>query len=312
MNLQKFLTQDINKQIEMACKWGWRLHFLASDLRTFANAVGTKDPAELKKYAWFQHHFTGGFAAGKDYKSASNETYTGWNFCVRESQSNVLNTTSKKGNLGADLVSGYALAQMLAQGTSGLGPDDFSKESGSFHCEHNFQVNHIAELLLAKALGGQVDPQSLIRLVIDHSLVVTVHNSERKDGGNNRNENIAPFWRYANVGANVLQYTDAGFADVTNSTIVEINSNRWNRNKYFKKFRSTFESIEQETIDQYREEVYNSAYMKEPYSSTLPVLNEKNLAILVKNDPTEIATAFYPDKFKDRWKKANNEKLSMA
>jgi hypothetical protein len=231
---------------------------------------------------------------------------------VRESQSNVLNTTSKKGNLGADLVSGYALAQMLAQGTSGLDADDFSKESGSFHCEHNFQVNHIAELLLAKALGGQVDPQSLIRLVIDHSLVVTVHNSERKDGGNNRNENIAPFWRYANVGANVLQYTDSGFADVTNATIVEINSNRWNRNKYFKQFRSTFESIEQETIDQYRQEVYNSAYMKEPYSSTLPVLNETNLAVLVKNNPTEIATAFYPDKFKDRWKKANNEKLSMA
>jgi hypothetical protein len=52
--------------------------------------------------------------------------------------------------------------------------------------------------------------------------------------------------------------------------------------------------------------------MKEPYSSTMPVLDNKNLAILVRNDPTEIATAFYPDKFKDRWKKANNEKLSMA
>ena len=236
MNLQKFLAQDVNKQIEMACRWGLRLHFLASDLRTFANAVGSKDVDVLKNYYWFQHHFNGGFAAGPGYKSASNETYTGWNFCVRESQSNVLNTTSKKGNLGADLISGYAMAQMMAQGIAGLDADDFSKESGSFHCEHNFQVNHIAELLLAKALGGQVDPQSLIRFVIDHSLVVTVHNSERKDGGNNRNENIAPFWRYANVGANVLQYTDAGFADVTNATIVEINSNRWNRNKYFAQF----------------------------------------------------------------------------
>jgi hypothetical protein len=303
MNIQKFLAQDIDKQMEKACVWGLRLHFLASDLRTFANATGTKDVDKLKSYAWFQHHFTGGFAAGKDYKSASNETYTGWNFCVRESQSNVLNTTSKKGNLGADLVSGYAMAQMMAQGIAGLDADDFSKESGSFHCEHNFQVNHIAELLLAKALGGQVDPQSLIRFVIDHSLVVTVHNSERKDGGNNRNENIAPFWRYANVGANVLQYTDAGFADVTNSTIVEINSNRWNRNKYFAQFRTAFENITPETIDQYKQDVYNSAYMKEPYSSTMPVLNDKNLAILVRNDPTEIANAFYPDKFKDRWKK---------
>lgn len=311
MNIQKFLAQDIDKQIENACKWGWRLHFLASDLRTFANAVGTKDISELKQYAWFQQHFTGGFSAGKDYKSSSNETYSGWNFCVRESQSNVINTTSKKGNLGADLISGYALAQMLAQGISGLDSDHFSKETGSFHCEHNFQVSHIAELLLAKALGGQVDPQSLIRFVIDHSLVVTVHNSERKDGGNNRNENIAPFWRYANVGANVLQYTDAGFADVTNSTIHEINSNRWNRNKYFKQFRTQFEAIEQSAIDKFRKEVYTSAYMKEPYSSTLPVLNKENLDILVKNNPTEIATAFYPDKFKDRWKKAN-ETISMA
>jgi hypothetical protein len=312
MNIQKFLAQDIVKQNEMACKWGLRLHFLASDLRTFANAAGTKDLAELKNYAWFQHHFTGGFAAGEGYKSASNETYTGWNFCVRESQSNVINTTSKKGNLGADLISGYAMSQMMAQGLSGLGAEDFSKESGSFHCEHNFQVSHIAELLLAKAIGGQVDPQSLIRFVIDHSLVVTVHNSERKDGGNNRNENVAPFWRYANVGANVLQYTDTGFADVTNATIMEINSNRWNRNKYFKQFRNVFEEMDAETIETFREEVYNSAYMKEPYSSTMPVLDNKNLAILVRNDPTEIATAFYPDKFKDRWKKANNEKLSMA
>jgi len=303
MNIQQFLEQDINKQIEKACIWGWRLHFLASDLRTFANAIGSKDLNTLTDYYWFQHHFNGGFAAGSDYKSASNETYTGWNFCVRESQSNVLNTTSKKGNLGADLISGYALSQMLSNGLSGLNSDNFSKESGEFHCEHNFQVNHIAQLLLNKALGGQVDPQSLIRFVIDHSLVVTVHNSERKDGGNNRNENIAPFWRYANVGANVLQYTDSGFADVTNNTIQEINSNRWNRNKYFKQFRSEFENITQNTIDKYKEDVYNSVYNKDPYSSTSPILSETNLKILVNNDPTEISMAFYPDKFKDRWKK---------
>lgn len=303
MNLQDFLKQDVDKQLEQACRWGLRLHFLASDLRTFANSVGTKDVEELKKYHWFQHHFTGGFAAGPDYRSASNETYTGWNFCVRESQSNVLNTTSKKGNLGADLISGYALAQMLSQGVSGLDAEHFSKDTGNFHCEHNFQVSHISELLLQKVLGGQIDPQSLIRFVIDHSLVVTVHNSERKDGGTNRNMNIAPFWRYANVGANVLQYTDTGFADVTQSTISEINSNRWFRNKYFREFREAFENIEQKTFEQYREDVYNSAYMKEPYSSTMPILSPENLAILVKNDPTEIASAFYPDKFKDRWKK---------
>jgi glutathionyl-hydroquinone reductase len=105
------------------------------------------------------------------------------------------------------------------------------------------------------------------------------------------------------VGATVLQFTDTGFADVTSSTIQEINSNRWNRNKYFKEFRSSFETISQETIDQYRNEVYESTYMKEPCSSTSPVLNDENLAVLVKNDPTEISQAFYPDKFKDRWKK---------
>ena len=88
MNLQEFLKQDVNKQLEQACRWGLRLHFLASDLRTFANAVGTKDVEKLKDYYWFQHHFTGGFAAGPEYRSATNETYTGWNFCVRESQSN--------------------------------------------------------------------------------------------------------------------------------------------------------------------------------------------------------------------------------
>jgi glutathionyl-hydroquinone reductase len=44
--------------------------------------------------------------------------------------------------------------------------------------------------------------------------------------------------------------------------------------------------------------------MKEPKSSTSPILNEENLKILVNNDASEIATKFYPDKFKDRWKKA--------
>jgi hypothetical protein len=303
MNIQKFLEQDINVQIEKSCIWGLRLHFLAKDLRTFASAVGTKDPNELAKFYWYKHHFDGGFSAGQGFKVASNENYNSWNYCVRETQSNVLNTTSKRGNLGADLITGNALCYMLSKGTAGLGKDDFSKESGEFHCEHNFQVDHISELLLTKALGGHIDPLSLVRFVVDHSLIVTVLKSERKDGGNNRNENIAPFWRYADVGATVLQFTDTGFADVTSSTIQEINSNRWNRNKYFKEFRSSFETISQETIDQYRNEVYESTYMKEPCSSTSPVLNDENLAVLVKNDPTEISQAFYPDKFKDRWKK---------
>jgi len=143
----------------------------------------------------------------------------------------------------------------------------------------------------------------LLRFVIDHSIIVTVLKSERKDGGSNRNENIAPFWRYANVGATVLQFTDSGFSDVTACTIQEINSNRWTRNKYFKEFRSSFESITQEKIDQFRGEVYNSTYMKEPCSSTSPIMNEENLKVLIDNDPTVIAQAFYPDKFKDRWKK---------
>ena len=303
MNIQKFLEQDIDSQIEKSCVWGLRLHYLAKDLRTFASAVGTKDLEELKKYFWFKHHFNGGFSAGEGYRVASNENYNSWNYCVRETQSNVLNTTSKRGNLGADLITGNALYYMLGKGVSGLTKDDFSKETGEFHCEHNFQVDHISELLLTKALGGHIDPLSLVRFVIDHSLIVTVLKSERKDGGNNRNENIAPFWRYADVGATVLQFTDTGFADVTSCTIQEINSNRWNRNKYFKEFRSSFENIAQETIDKFRDEVYNSTYMKEPCSSTSPVLNEKNLKILVDNDPTAIAQAFYPDKFKDRWKK---------
>lgn len=305
MNIQKFLDQDINKQLEKACQWGLRLHFLASDLRTFANAVGSKHQEDLEKYNWFNQHFGPGFSAGAGYRSASNENYNNLGFCIRESQSNVINTTEKKGNLGADLVTGYALGNMLQQGIAGLTTDHFHTKEGGFHCEHNFQVNHIKRLMLDKILtNNKIDAKSLIRFVIDHSLVVTVHNSERKDGGSNTNNNIAPFWRYSNVGANVLQYTDDGFEDVTNSTINEINSNRWNRNKYFKEFRANFESIEQEMIDQYKEEVYNSTYSKEPCSSTSPVMNEANLKLLVANDPGAIATAFYPDKFKDRWKKA--------
>jgi len=255
MNIQKFLAQDINKQLEKACIWGLRLHYLANDLRTFANEVGSKELNTLEQYHWFNQHFGPGFGAGPGYRSASNENYNNLGFCIRETQSNVLNTTEKKGNLGA--------------------------------------LNN-----------NKIDPKSLVRFVMDLSLVVTVHNSERKDGGSNTNKNIAPFWRYANVGANVLQYTDDGFEDVTNCTINEINSNRWNRNKYFAEFRNRFEAIEPETIDQYRQEVYTSTYLKEPCSSTSPVLNEENLKLLVGNDPSAIATAFYPDKFKDRWKKA--------
>ena len=304
MNLKKFFEQDVEKQIEKACKWGLRLHFLASDLRSFANAVGTKDVNELSEYHWFKHHFMGGSSAGEGYKTASNENYNALGFCVRETQSDVLNTTQKTGNSGADLITGRALFEMQKIGKSGLTTEFFYTGTHGFHCEHNFQVNHIKTLLLTKILSNnKIDPLSMVRFVVDHSLVVTVHNSERKDGGDNLNNNIAPFWRYANVGANVLQFTDEGFEDVTNCTIQEVNSNRWNRNSYFKEFRVALENISRIQLDKFKEEIYNSTYNKEPKSSTSPVLNSTNLDILVRNDAREIAENFYPDKFKDRWKK---------
>jgi len=304
MNLKKFLEQDVNKQIEKACKWGLRLHFLASDLRTFANAVNSKDINKLSEYSWFNHHFMGGSSAGEGYKTASNENYNALGFCIRETQSDVLNTTQKTGNSGADLITGKALFEMQCLGIGGLTTDEFHTKEGGFHCEHNFQVNHIKTLLLNKILSNnKIDPLSMVRFVVDHSLVVTVHNTERKDGGNNLNENVAPFWRYANVGANVLQFTDDGFEDVTNCTIQEINSNRWNRNSYFKKFRLALENINQDQIISFKNEVYDSMYNKEPKSSTSPILNKNNLKILTNNDAKEIASKFYPDKFKDRWKK---------
>jgi hypothetical protein len=304
MNLKKFFEQDVNKQIDKACKWGLRLHFLASDLRSFANAVGTKDITELSEYHWFKHHFMGGSSAGKGYKTASNENYNALGFCIRETQSDVLNTTQKTGNSGADLITGRALKEMQMIDLSGLTTNEFHTKDGGFHCEHNFQVNNIKVLLLNKILSNnKIDPLSMVRFVVDHSLVVTVHNTERKDGGDNLNDNIAPFWRYANVGANVLQFTDDGFEEVTNCTIQEVNSNRWNRNSYFKKFRVALENISRIQLDNFKEEIYNSTYNKEPKSSTSPVLNDTNLKILVRNDAYEIASNFYPDKFKDRWKK---------
>jgi len=305
MNLKKFFDQDVNKQIEKACKWGLRLHFLASDLRSFANAVGTKDANELNEYHWFKHHFMGGSSAGEGYKTASNENYNALGFCIRETQSDVLNTTQKTGNSGADLITGKALLEMQKLGLGGLTTKEFHTKEGGFHCEHNFQVNHIKTLLLNKILSNnKIDPLSMVRFVVDHSLVVTVHNTERKDGGDNLNNNIAPFWRYANVGANVLQFTDDGFEEVTNCTIQEVNSNRWNRNAYFQEFRAKLENISRIQLDTFKEEIYNSTYNKEHKSSTSPVLNDTNLDILVRNDAAEIATNFYPDKFKDRWKKA--------
>jgi hypothetical protein len=305
MNIVKFLNQDVNKQIERACKWGLRLHFLASDLRSFANAVNTKDIEELNEYHWFKHHFMGGSSAGEGYKTASNENYNALGFCIRETQSDVLNTTQKTGNSGADLITGRALLEMQKLGLGGLTTKEFHTKEGGFHCEHNFQVNNIKVLLLNKILSNnKIDPLSMVRFVVDHSLVVTVHNTERKDGGDNLNNNIAPFWRYANVGANVLQFTDDGFEEVTNCTIQEVNSNRWNRNAYFQEFRAKLENISRIQLDTFKEEIYNSTYNKEPKSSTSPVLNDTNLDILVRNDAAEIATNFYPDKFKDRWKKA--------
>lgn len=303
MNLKKFLEQDVDKQIEKACKWGLRLHFLANDLRIFANAVGTKNLDELSKYHWVKHHFMGGSSAGQGYKLASNENYNALGFCIRETQSDVLNTTQKTGNSGADLITGRALLEMHKLGISGLTTDFFYTGNDGFHCEHNFQVNHIKMLMLEKILSNnKVDPLNMVRFVVDHSLVVTVHNSERKDGGDNLNNNIAPFWRYANVGANVLQFTDDGFEEVTNCTIQEVNSNRWNRNSYFKKFRAALEDINRIQLDSFKDEIYNSMYNKEPKSSTSPVLDTKNLEVLVRNDAREIAEKFYPDKFKDRWK----------
>ena len=305
MNIVKFLNQDVDKQIEKACKWGLRLHFLASDLRSFANAVNTKDIEELNEYHWFKHHFMGGSSAGEGYKTASNENYNALGFCIRETQSDVLNTTQKTGNSGADLITGRALLEMQKLGLGGLTTNEFHTKEGGFHCEHNFQVNNIKVLLLNKILSNnKIDPLSMVRFVVDHSLVVTVHNTERKDGGDNLNNNIAPFWRYANVGANVLQFTDDGFEEVTNCTIQEVNSNRWNRNAYFQEFRAKLENLSRIQLDTFKEEIYNSTYMKEPKSSTSPVLNDTNLDILVRNDAAEIATNFYPDKFKDRWKKA--------
>jgi hypothetical protein len=304
MNVEKFLKQDVDEQIEKACQWGLRLRFLASDLRVFANAVNTKDINKLSNYSWFNHHFMGGSKAGEDYKTATNENYNSLGYCIRETQSNVLNTTEKKGNSGVDLITGRALLEMQKLGLGGLTTNEFHPKEGGFHCEHNFQVNHIKTLLLDRILGNnKIDPLSMIRFVLTHSLVVTVYNTERKDGGNNLNNNVAPFWRYANVGANVLQFTDDGFEDVTNCYIQEINSNRWNRNEYFKKFRVALENIDTDQLKVFHDKIYDSMYNKEPKSSTSPILNEANLKILTNNDPTEIATVFYPDKFKDRWKK---------
>jgi hypothetical protein len=305
VNLQKLYNQNVDKQISKACKWGLRLHYLANDLRTFANAVGTNKLEDLENFAWYRHHFGGGFAAGEKFKNASNSgNYNHFGFCIRETQSDVLGTTQKTGNSGADLITGYALKEMQFRGLAGLESKHFHTKEGGFHCEHNFQVNYIDLLLRQRILSNnKIDPLSLVRFVLDHSLVVTVHNSERKDGGSNTNENISPFWRYANVGANVFQATDDGFEDVTNSTINEVNSNRWNRNSYFSLFRSRFEGLGRESIDKYREEIYNSIYNKKPHSNRSPVLNGENIEVLVRNNNTEIAELFYPDKFKDRWKK---------
>lgn len=304
MNIVKFLKQDIDKQIEKACQWGFRLHFLASDLRIFANTVGTKDIKDLSNYNWVKQHFGSGFSAGEGFSSANNENYNSLGFCIRESQSNVLNTTQSNGNIGADLITGRALLEMHKLGLGGLTTKEFHTKEGGFHCEHNFQVNNIKTLLLGKILkNNKIDPLSMIRFVVDHSLVVTIFNAERDDGGNNLNENIAPFWRYSKVGANVLQFTDDGFEDVTNCTIQEVNSNRWNRNSYFKKFRIALENIDTDQLKVFHDKIYDSMYNKEPKSSTSPILNESNLKILTNNNPTEIATIFYPDKFKDRWKK---------
>jgi len=130
MNIQKFLAQDVDKQIEKACKWGLRLHFLSSDLRIFANAVGTKDIDKLSGYSWFNHHFMGGSSAGEGYKTASNENYNALGFCIRETQSDVLNTTQKTGNSGADLVTGRALLEMQKLGLGGLTTNEFHTREG--------------------------------------------------------------------------------------------------------------------------------------------------------------------------------------
>ena len=306
MNIKEFYKQDINRQIEKACKWGLRLHFLASDLRTFASAVGSNDLKDLENYCWFNHHFGPGFAASKNHKTATNTgNYNHFGFCIRETQSDVLNLTQKSGNAGSDLITGFALRQMQLLGQGGLTTMNFHTKEGGFHVEHNFQVKHLDTLLRQQIISNnKIDPLSLLGFVLDHSLVVTVHNSERKDGGDNMNHNIAPFWRYANVGANVFQLTDTGFEDVTNCTIQTINSNRWNRNGYFKKFREAFNNISRNSLEDYRSEIYNSMYEKEPHSNATPKLTDENLKILLNNDATEIATRFYPDKFKDRWKKA--------
>jgi len=306
MNIKEFYKQDVHKQIQKACKWGLRLQFLANDLRTFANAVGSNNFDTLSQYNWFNHYFGPGFAAGPNYKTATNTgNYNHFGFCIREAQSDVLNLTQKTGNCGADLITGFALMKMQMLGQGGLTTANFHTKENGFHVEHNLQVKHLDLMLRQQIMNtNKLDPITLLRFVIDHSLVVTVHNSERKDGGSNTNNNISPFWRYANVGANVFQVTDEGFEDVTNCTIQTINSNRWNRNSYFKKFRQEFDAISRNCLEKYRTEIYNSMYEKEPHSNATPKLTDENLKILINNDATEIATRFYPDKFKDRWKKA--------
>ena len=295
--------QDVNKQIAKACKFGLRLHYLATDLRTFADRVGTNDIDKLKDYAWFNHHFVGGSSAGEGYKTASNENYNGLGFCIRETQSAVLGTTQKTGNAGADLITKRAKVEMKKLNKSGLTTADFHTKEGGFHCEHNIQVNHIKMNLIDMILNrdNDIDPLTLVKYVISHSLIVTVYNTERDDSGEAVNNNQYPFHRYVNP--TVLQYTDDGFEDVTNCTLQEVNNNRWTRNSYYKAFKVALENIDKKTVDTYQEEIYNSVYMKEAKSSTSPILTDKNLKVLVRNDSAEIAVNFYPDKMKDRWRK---------
>ena len=303
MNIQKLLSQDPAKAVIKAIAAGVKLALMAGDLRTFANHVSARTIKDLEQYCYFKRFFNGGFAVGPDYNQASitGDTVHWSNGGIRTLHSQVLGLQHATGNSGTDLVSGKALARMHEKGLVGLDSETFPTE---WHCEHTYPVKQINEDLIREVIehSKRISAKEMARYAMMHALATTIHISERTHGGPTINENLRPFEKY-NDG--VLQYVDGKFIDITNATLQEVMYNRWQRNPYYREFYRLFEDLPDSNFEDVRQKVKHDLYYLTPGSDErrLIEMTTKNLDILARNDPMEIASKFCPDAFKDRWKK---------
>lgn len=308
MNRTSLLKRPVSKAVEDAMLYGYYLHLMAKDLRTFCAAINGYDLEKLREYHWFKYHFNGGT---KFYPwQIKNATISGeysihWGASVRGFTDTPMLCSQQVGNMGSDLISGAALSKLFELGLSGTPAKTFTDY---FHPEHAIPISQIASELLEYVLaGGDIGPERMARYVANHAVIVTVLKEEQVRGSD-KAINTSPRPLQDRYKSRILQDNGRVIEDVNIRTIQDIIGIRYSEHPWWSKWSAELASKSDSDWDSVLEDARVKCYTRPrgKTSNRLVEMTAQNLSILIENNGQAIADKFYPDveRKKDRWGKS--------